>query len=97
METPLGPEYVPYTYMDPLGKGSCGPGLLDTGRSTRPHLKCVVYVQKGPNSFGRSTLGVGISRVETRISSFLAKGCPWKNRSRLSPVDASFLNLKRRH
>ena len=28
MGTPLGPKYVPYTYMDPLGKFSCPHGKV---------------------------------------------------------------------
>ena len=27
MGTPLGPKYIPYTYMDPLGQGFAGSGL----------------------------------------------------------------------
>ena len=43
MGTSLGPKYIPYTYMDPLGKG-LGRGFKGLG-GAKPYLNPQKYVK----------------------------------------------------
>ena len=36
MGTPLGPKYIPYTYMDPVGGGPCTGKVYRPGQGSSP-------------------------------------------------------------